>query len=80
MNVFFFLFHRIIKVWDLRKNYSAYRGDPLAKHKLLYPGKTTKNGFTCMELDPGKMKLYASCMDNNIYCYNIATYEEKPGT
>jgi denticleless len=65
-------------VWDLRKNYSAYKRDPVPCHTLPYPGKTSQNGFTNLVLDPGKIKLYASCMDSVIYCYNVATYESKP--
>jgi WD40 repeat protein len=70
--------YRLIKVWDLRKNYSAYKREPLPCHTLPYPGRTSQNGFTNLVLDPGKLKLYASCMDNVIYCYNVATYETTP--
>ncbi|XP_023723106.1 protein lethal(2)denticleless [Cryptotermes secundus] len=68
----------LIKVWDLRKNYSAYKREPLPCHTLPYHGRTSQNGFTNLVLDPGKLKLYASCMDNVIYCYNVATYETTP--
>lgn len=70
---------RLIKVWDLRKNYSAYKREPSPCHTLPYPGSTSRNGFTNLVLDPSKLKLYASCMDSVIYCYNVATYETKPG-
>ncbi|XP_069681957.1 protein lethal(2)denticleless isoform X2 [Periplaneta americana] len=68
----------LIKVWDLRKNYSAYRREPLPCYTLPYLGNTARNGFTNLVLDPGKVKLYANCMDSVIYCYNVATYEQKP--
>ncbi|PSN39890.1 Protein lethal(2)denticleless [Blattella germanica] len=68
----------LIKVWDLRKNYSAYKREPMPCHTLPYPGNTTRNGFTNLVLDPGKIRLYASCIDSVIYCYNVATYESKP--
>ncbi|XP_049835456.1 protein lethal(2)denticleless [Schistocerca gregaria] len=67
-----------IKVWDLRKNYSAYKRDPLPKLHLPYAGGTSKNGFTDLLLDPGNVRLYASCMDNTVYCYNVSTYEKQP--
>lgn len=70
--------YRLIKVWDLRKNYSAYKREPLPCHTLPYAGRTSQNGFTNLVLDPGKLMLYASCMDNVIYCYNVATYETVP--
>jgi denticleless len=66
-------------VWDLRKNYSAYKREPVPCHTMPYPGSTSRNGFTNLVLDPGKLRLYASCMDSVIYCYNVATYETKPG-
>jgi hypothetical protein len=74
-----FFGYRLIKVWDLRKNYSAYKREALPCHALPYAGSKSQNGFTNLVLDPGKLKLYASCMDSVIYCYNVATYETKPG-
>ncbi|KAJ9590716.1 hypothetical protein L9F63_016232 [Diploptera punctata] len=68
----------LIKVWDLRKNYSAYRREPHPCYTLKYPRNTTRNGFTNLVLDPGRVKLYANCMDDVIYCYNVATYQDKP--
>jgi len=77
--VFLVIGSRLIKVWDLRKNYSAYKREPSPCHTLPYPGSTSRNGFTNLVMDPSKLKLYASCMDSVIYCYNVATYETKPG-
>lgn len=42
------------------------------------PNGSGRSGFTSLALDPSRVKLYASCMDNTIYCYNISTYEEQP--
>lgn len=69
----------MIKIWDLRKHYSAYKRDPIPQTVLQYAGKTSKNGFTNLLLDPTHVRLYASCMDNTIYCYNVASYEKEPG-
>ncbi|KAK3923285.1 Protein lethal(2)denticleless [Frankliniella fusca] len=69
-----------IKVWDVRKCYSTYRREPQPKYSMSTPNGSGRSGFTCLALDPGGLKLFASCMDNTIYCYNIATYEEQPIT
>lgn len=67
-----------IKVWDLRKNYNIYKREPLPKHSIPYCGSSTKNGYTNLIIDDARMRLYASCMDNVIYCFNISTYNTLP--
>ncbi|XP_075974413.1 WD40 domain-containing protein denticleless [Anticarsia gemmatalis] len=67
-----------IKVWDLRKNYNIYKREPLPKHSIPYCGSSTKNGYTNLIIDDARMRLYASCMDNVIYCFNISTYNALP--
>lgn len=67
-----------IKVWDLRKNYTLHKNAPTPKCTLPYAGNTTRNGFSNLVIDPSGLKLYANCLDNNIYCYNIATYNPSP--
>lgn len=64
----------LIKVWDMRRNYSLFKREPQPKHCLPYPGTSTLKGFTNLITDRSGLKLYASCMDNNIYCYNIGSY------
>ncbi|KAK9303963.1 hypothetical protein QLX08_004539 [Tetragonisca angustula] len=68
----------LIKVWDLRKNYTVHKKDPLAKHAMNYTGHSTKNGFSSLLICPARITLYASCMDNIIYAYNISSYSSKP--
>lgn len=68
----------IIKVWDLRRCYSTLKREPIAKHTLPYAGKSTFKGFTNLVVDDGCRKLYANCMDSNIYCYNISSYSKDP--
>lgn len=67
-----------IKIWDLRKNYNIYKREPLPKHSIPYCGSSTKNGYTNLIIDDARMRLYASCMDNVIYCFNISTYNALP--
>ncbi|KAG7197445.1 hypothetical protein KM043_013296 [Ampulex compressa] len=68
----------LIKVWDLRKNYTVHKKDPLAKHTMNYTGNSVRNGFSSLLICPARITLYASCMDNIIYAYNISSYNPKP--
>ncbi|CAH1174023.1 unnamed protein product [Phaedon cochleariae] len=68
----------ILKIWDLRKNYTTYKKDALPKSTIPYPGNTTKNGYSSLIIDDAGIKLYANCLDNTIYCYNVGTYSTDP--
>ncbi|XP_012271438.1 protein lethal(2)denticleless isoform X2 [Orussus abietinus] len=68
----------LIKVWDIRKNYTAYKREPVAKHTISYCGGSTRNGFTSLLICPARLILYANCMDNIVYAYNIASYSSIP--
>ncbi|XP_030758524.1 protein lethal(2)denticleless-like isoform X1 [Sitophilus oryzae] len=68
----------MIKVWDLRKTYSTLKKEPLPKFTIPYTGRTAKNGFSNLVIDSSGTKLYANCLDNTIYCYNVATYNVMP--
>lgn len=68
----------IVKIWDLRRNYSCYKREPLPKHSIPYPGTTSLKGFTNLTMDSAGQRLYVSCMDHNIYCYNLGMYATQP--
>ncbi|XP_055904834.1 protein lethal(2)denticleless [Eupeodes corollae] len=68
----------VIKVWDLRRNYTCYKKEPLPKYSLPYAGSSTFKGFTNLIIDEAGAKLYANCTDNSIYCYNLFSYSTKP--
>lgn len=68
----------IVKVWDLRRNYSSYKKEPLPKYSIPYAGNSTFKGFTNLLIDNSGMRLYVNCMDSNIYCYNLSTYSSQP--
>lgn len=68
----------VIKSWDLRRCYSTLKKEPIAKHNLPYAGSSTLKGFTNLVIDESGTRLYASCMDSNIYCYNIGSYAKDP--
>ncbi|XP_060530856.1 protein lethal(2)denticleless [Cylas formicarius] len=62
----------VIKVWDLRKHYVSAKRESTPKLVIPYAGSSAKNGFSNLVIDATGMKLYANCLDNNIYCYNVA--------
>lgn len=68
----------IIKVWDLRRCYTTLKKEPVAKHSLMYAGKSTFKGFTNLVVNESGSRLFANCMDSKIYCYNISSYEQRP--
>ncbi|KAL7052113.1 hypothetical protein ACKWTF_004768 [Chironomus riparius] len=67
-----------IKAWDLRRCYSTLKKEPISKYNLPYAGSSTLKGFTNLIVDDDGSRLYASCMDSNIYCYNISTFSKDP--
>lgn len=76
--VFFVSGDGAIKVWDLRKNYRFYKREPVPKYIIPYAGNTTRNGFSNLTIDQYGLKLYANCLDNTIYCYNVSTCNPDP--
>ncbi|KAG7305851.1 hypothetical protein JYU34_008390 [Plutella xylostella] len=65
-----------IKVWDLRKHYSAHTRSPLPRHAIPYCGSSARRGYSAL-LARG-VRLFASCMDGVVYCFNVATYSALP--
>uniref|UniRef100_H0WFP0 Denticleless protein homolog n=2 Tax=Otolemur garnettii TaxID=30611 RepID=H0WFP0_OTOGA len=69
----------IIKVWDLRKNYTAYRQEPIAAKSFLYPGSSTRKlGYSSLILDSTGSTLFANCTDDNIYMFNMTGLKTSP--
>lgn len=65
-------------MWDLRRNYTSFKKEPLPKYSLPYAGSSTFKAFTNLLIDEAGTKLYANCMDNKIYSYNLSSYSTKP--
>ncbi|CAJ0968090.1 unnamed protein product [Ranitomeya imitator] len=69
----------IIKLWDLRKNYTTYRQDPIPAKSLPYPGSSSRKlGYSSLILDSTGTNLFASCTDDNIYMFNVAGLKSDP--
>uniref|UniRef100_A0A8C8SFQ0 Denticleless E3 ubiquitin protein ligase homolog n=1 Tax=Pelusios castaneus TaxID=367368 RepID=A0A8C8SFQ0_9SAUR len=69
----------VIKVWDLRKNYTIYRQDPVPFKSFCYPGiSTRKLGYSSLVLDSTGTRLFANCTDDNIYMFNMTSLKTSP--
>ncbi|XP_035277792.1 denticleless protein homolog [Anguilla anguilla] len=68
-----------IKMWDLRKNYTAHNQDPVALQTYPYPGSCTRKlGYSGMVLDSTRSRLFAACTDDNIYMFNVSGLRTSP--
>ncbi|CAM2111150.1 denticleless protein homolog isoform X1 [Caretta caretta] len=69
----------VIKVWDLRKNYTMYRQDPVPFKSFCYPGiSTRKLGYSSLVLDSTGTSLFANCTDDNIYMFSMTSLKTTP--
>lgn len=68
----------MIKVWDLRRNYSCYKREPVPKHSIPYPGSSTHQGYSNLLIDSTGHRLYVNCMDHHIYCFVLGVYATEP--
>ncbi|XP_062981640.1 denticleless protein homolog [Elgaria multicarinata webbii] len=69
----------VIKVWDLRKNYTTYRQDPVPSRSFSYPGNSTRKlGYSSLVLDSTGTSLFANCTDDNIYMFSMLSLKNAP--
>ncbi|KAL2305988.1 hypothetical protein Nmel_003887, partial [Mimus melanotis] len=69
----------VIKVWDLRRNYTALRQEPLPTRSFCYPGTSTRKlGYSSLVLDSTGAKLFANCTDDSIYMFNMTSSRTTP--
>ncbi|NXX20857.1 DTL protein, partial [Podargus strigoides] len=69
----------VIKVWDLRKNYAAYRQEPVPFKSFCYPGTSTRKlGYSSLILDSSGANLFANCTDDSIYMFNMTSLRTTP--
>nr|XP_020863555.1 denticleless protein homolog isoform X2 [Phascolarctos cinereus] len=69
----------VVKVWDLRKNYTTFRQEPLACKFFPYPGSSTRKlGYSSLILDSTGSTLFANCTDDNIYVFNMTGLKTSP--
>ncbi|XP_069464629.1 denticleless protein homolog [Ambystoma mexicanum] len=69
----------VVKVWDLRKTYTAYRQDPVPSKAFPYPGTSTRKlGYSSLVLDSTGTNVFANCTDDNIYMFNLTGLKTAP--
>ncbi|XP_072364750.1 denticleless protein homolog isoform X2 [Scyliorhinus torazame] len=69
----------VIKVWDLRKNYTLHHQDPVPVQSFPYPGTSARKlGYSSLVLDSKGSNLFANCTDDNIYMYNMTGLKTVP--
>lgn len=69
----------VIKVWDLRKNYSVLHQDPVPVQSFLYPGTSARKlGYSSVILDSTGSNLFANCTDDIIYMFNLTGLKTAP--
>uniref|UniRef100_A0A8D3E4V2 Denticleless E3 ubiquitin n=1 Tax=Scophthalmus maximus TaxID=52904 RepID=A0A8D3E4V2_SCOMX len=70
----------VIKLWDLRKNYTAHRQDPVPLQSFLYPGSCMRMrlGYSGLVLDSTRSNVMCNCTDDNIYMFNVSGVKTAP--
>ncbi|XP_026196554.1 denticleless protein homolog isoform X1 [Anabas testudineus] len=70
----------VIKVWDLRKNYTAHHQDPVPLQTYQYPGSCMRMrlGYSGLVLDNTRSNVMCNCTDDNIYMFNVSGIKTTP--
>ncbi|XP_070843823.1 denticleless protein homolog [Chaetodon trifascialis] len=70
----------VIKTWDLRKNYTAHRHDPVPLQTYPYPGSCmrTRLGYSGLVLDSTRSNVICNCTDDSIYMFNVSGVKTTP--
>ncbi|KAG7508785.1 denticleless protein-like [Solea senegalensis] len=72
----------VIKLWDLRKNYTTHRQDPVPLQTYPYPGSCMRMrlGYSGLVLDSTRSNVMCNCTDDNIYTFNVSGTKTAPVT
>uniref|UniRef100_S4RC75 Denticleless E3 ubiquitin protein ligase homolog (Drosophila) n=1 Tax=Petromyzon marinus TaxID=7757 RepID=S4RC75_PETMA len=69
----------VIKVWDMRKNYTSYRMGPVPAQSFPYPGSSSrKRGFSSLVLNASSSLLFANCTEDWVYMFDVAGARTSP--
>ncbi|XP_034555914.1 denticleless protein homolog [Notolabrus celidotus] len=70
----------VIKMWDLRKNYTAQRQDPVPLQTYPYPGSCMRMrlGYSGLTLDSTRSNVMCNCTDDSIYMFNVSGIKTTP--
>jgi denticleless len=68
----------VVKMWDLRRSYSLFRGDPRPAQVFNHPMDSSNRGFVSMIVDSQKRRFYVSCMDSKVYEWDLHASDPRP--
>lgn len=69
----------VVKMWDLRKNYTVHHQDPVPLQAYPYPGTSSRKlGYSSLALDSTGSRLFANCTDENIYMFDVTGLKKAP--
>ncbi|XP_014854490.1 PREDICTED: denticleless protein homolog [Poecilia mexicana] len=70
----------VIKMWDLRKNYTAYHHDPVPMQTYPYAGSSTRMrlGYSGLVLDSTRSSIMCNCTDDNVYMFSVCGIKTNP--
>ncbi|KAK2856103.1 hypothetical protein Q5P01_004838 [Channa striata] len=70
----------VIKMWDLRKSYTAHHQDPVPMQMYAYPGSCMRMrlGYSGLVLDSTRSNVMCNCTDDNIYMFNVSGIKTTP--
>ncbi|XP_072218034.1 denticleless protein homolog [Leuresthes tenuis] len=70
----------VVKMWDLRKNYTAYHHDPVPLQTYPYAGSCTRMrlGYSGLVLDSSRSNVMCNCTDDSIYMFNVCGIKTAP--
>ncbi|XP_058880270.1 denticleless protein homolog isoform X2 [Acipenser ruthenus] len=69
----------VVKMWDLRKNYTVHHQDPIPLQAYPYPGTSSRKlGYCSLALDSTGSRLFANCTDENIYMFDVTGLKKAP--
>ncbi|KAG5447380.1 Denticleless [Clonorchis sinensis] len=70
-----------IKMWDLRRVFSTNNGKKKVKPKCVFPYRgisQKRSGYSDLRLDSLRTRLYANCLDNVVYEYDLTRQSTSP--
>ncbi|XP_054617949.1 denticleless protein homolog [Dunckerocampus dactyliophorus] len=70
----------VVKMWDLRKNYTAHHHDPVPLQTFPYPGSSMRMrlGYSGLVLDSTRSNVMCNCTDDSIYMFNVSGTKTSP--
>nr|XP_061842707.1 denticleless protein homolog [Nerophis lumbriciformis] len=70
----------VVKMWDLRKNYTVHHHDPVPLQTFPYPGSSmrVRLGYSGLVLDSTRSNVMCNCTDDSIYMFNVSGVKSSP--